>query len=119
VYGAEDFLMADHAAPLPAPTIHRATRGSLGRVIRGAEITQAEAIAAYAAGNDVVVCGDAIAATRAVAQAIANAVGPNKRNIPHTKTAGVYALPHFQPDPRPPDGHVFYETEKKKAARNP
>src|SRR4051794_34179393 len=111
--------MAAKPAAAPAPTVHRARRGSLGRVIRGAEITEAEAVADYAAGNDVVVCGENTAANRALAQAIANAVGPNRRGVPHTKTAGTYALPHFQTDPRPPDGHVFYETANKKAALNP
>src|SRR5262245_11490423 len=103
----------------PPPRVYRATRGSLGRVVRGEEITEAEAVADYAAGSDVVVCGANTAANRALAQAIASAVGPNKRSVPHTKTAGTYALPHFQPDPRPPDGHVFYETANKKAALNP
>jgi hypothetical protein len=26
-------------------------------------------------------------------------------------------LPHFQPDPRPPEGHTFYETQRLKARR--
>lgn len=111
--------MANPTSATPTPRIYRATCGSLGRVVRGAEITEAEAVAEYAAGNDIVVCGAATAANRAVAQAIANAVGPNKRGVPHVRTAGPYALPHFQPDPRPPDGHVFYETPNKKAALNP
>ena len=28
--------------------------------------------------------------------------------------AGPLALPHHQPDPRPPDGHTFYETPNRK-----
>ena len=33
--------------------------------------------------------------------------------------AGPFALPHFQPDPRPPEGHVFYVTDHRKAAKRP
>lgn len=106
------------AAPL-APRIYKASRGPRGKVIRGREISEVEAIAEYAAGNDVVVCGDDVKVNRFVAQSLANAVGPNKRHVPHAKQAGPYALPHFQPASRPPDGHLFYETDKKKAALNP
>lgn len=101
------------------PKIYRARRGSQGKVIRESELSEAEAVAVYSAGNDVVVCGDEPGANRALAQKIANAVGTNKRGVPHTRRAGPYALPHFQPDPRPPNGHVYYETEKRKAALNP
>jgi hypothetical protein len=100
------------------PKIHKATRGSQGRVIRGAELTETEAIAEYAAGYDVVVCGGSTKENRALARKIANAVGPNTLQTPH-KHAGPYALPHVQPDPRPPEGHVFYETDHKKVAKNP
>lgn len=37
-----------------------------------------------------------------------------KREPPHL-SAGPNALPHYQPDPRPPDGHTFYETPNLKA----
>jgi hypothetical protein len=30
---------------------------------------------------------------------------------------GPGALPHFQPDPRPPEGHCFYETTTRKSKR--
>ena len=56
------------------PKIHRATLGSLGRVIRGAEITEAEAVVARLAGQDVVVCGESHKANRLLAQRIENAV---------------------------------------------
>jgi hypothetical protein len=106
------------ASPL-LPRIHKATRGSLGKVIRGMQITEAVAVVEYAGGNDIVVCGDVTRANRSLARRIAGGVGACRLAIPHTKTAGPYALPHFQPDPRPPDGHVFYETEHRKAAVNP
>jgi hypothetical protein len=100
-------------------TICKATRGSMGRVIRGAEISEAEAVLEYAAGQDVVVCGTDKDANSAVAQRIASAVGRWTRQFPHARTVGPFALPHYQPDPRPPDSHAFYETDKRKAAQNP
>src|SRR5438270_13991543 len=105
--------------PTPqAPTIHRATLGSLGRVIRGQQISEAEAVAARRAGHEVVVCGNDLKLNRALAEKIEAQVGPYAPGAAHTKI-GPYALPHFQPDPRPPEGHTFYETDKRKAARNP
>src|SRR5947209_3464142 len=114
-------MSVDHIQPWDAimqPTIYKAVRGSLGRVIRGDELTEAEAIAEYAGGRDVVVCGGTIKENRALAKKIAAAVGPYTLEKPHTRL-GMYALPHFQPDPRPPDGHAFYESEHTKAALNP
>jgi hypothetical protein len=66
----------------------------------------------------VVVCGDDTDANRRLASAIESAVGPGRRSDPHNK-AGPHALPHYQPDPRPPDGHTFYETARRKARRRP
>lgn len=102
-----------------ASRIYKAALGSQGRVIRGAEITEAEAVVEYGAGRDVVVCGGTSLENHRLARRIANAVGPNKRQVPHTKQAGPYALPHFQPQARPPDGHAFYETDHRKAALKP
>jgi hypothetical protein len=104
-------------APTP-PTIHKATRAGLGRVVRGEAITEAEAVAERKAGMDVVVCGPDGRSNRNTAQRIENAVGPNRRQDPHA-SAGPYALPHFQPMNRPPDGHTFYEPQGKKAAKSP
>ena len=44
-----------------------------------------------------------------------NANGTAKRCPPHLNE-GPYALPHFQPDPRPPEGHTFYETSNRRAS---
>jgi hypothetical protein len=101
--------------PRPAaapPTIHEATRapGPSGAVLKGAEIDLVTAIARRQAGLDIVVCGDGRKANKAVARQIEAAVGPYKEEKPHDD-AGPHAPPHFQPDPRPPDGHSFYETE--------
>lgn len=108
----------ENAKPVEAEVrIYSATCGSLGRVIRGKVISEAEAVVERKAGRDVVVCDSDGRANRETAQRIENAVGPNKREDPHEK-AGPYALPHFQPEPRPPAGHTFYETRVKKAAKN-
>ncbi len=98
--------------------ICEATRGNLGRVIRGAEITEAQAVLERLAGRDIVVCDGPPRENRAVGRRIEDAVGSNERQDPH-ESAGQYALPHFQQRQQPPLGHTFYETAGKKAARNP
>jgi hypothetical protein len=97
------------------PSIHEATLGDNGAVLKGKVITQAEAEASRRNGQHVVVCGRDLAANRRLAQAIErNANGVCKRCPPHAR-AGSRALPHYQPDPRPPAGHTFYETPNRKA----
>ena len=98
--------------------ICKAVRGNLGRVIRGAEITEREAVLERLAGHDIVVCGGGFKANRALAHKIESQVGLCKEEPAHTDIRP-YALPHFQPDPRPPEGHAFFETSKVKAAKNP
>lgn len=96
-------------------SIHAATLGSTGEVRRGRVLTEAEAIAGRKAGRDVVICGDDLATNRATAERIeAAANGVSKRCPPHLN-AGPNALPHYQPKSRPPTGHTFYETDKRKA----
>ena len=102
----------------PPPRIFTATLGSPGRVIRGREITEAEAVQERLIGRDIVVCGLIRKLNRNLARRIEAQVGPYILSAPH-KDAGAYALPHFQPEPRPPAGHSFYETEHRKAAINP
>ena len=109
--------MAKHSA-VRALSIHRATRGSRGKVIRGQEISEDEAVEEREAGRDIVVCDGTVRENRRVAARIEGAVGPYIRQDPH-KNAGPYALPHFQQETPPPEGHSFYETDNLKAARNP
>jgi hypothetical protein len=92
------------------------TLGAAGTVVRvQPPITQAQAEALRQNGGEVVVCGPNLAANRALAQAIEhNANGHYKRCPPH-QNAGPHALPHYQPDPRPPTGHTFYETPNRHA----
>jgi hypothetical protein len=78
-------------------------------------ISQAQAEALSQNGREVVVCSPDLAANRPLGQAIEqNANGRWKRCPPHLN-AGPHALPHVQPDPRPPGGHTFYETLNRKA----
>ena len=102
--------------PSPAPPeMFAATLGDNGTVFKGAVLTQDQAEARRRIGEDVVVCGDNLAANRALAGLIErNANGVAKRCPPHLN-AGRYALPHYQPDERPPSGHTFYETPHRKA----
>lgn len=103
-------------APPVAPQIYEAALGGGGSVRKGAAITQAQAEARRKAGLDVVVCGPDLGANRSLAGVIErNANGTAKRCPPHYDSAGSRALPHYQPDPRPPDGHTFYETPNRKA----
>jgi len=108
--------------PLTPPTIHEAelASGPSGIVFRGAEIDLSAAIARRKVGLDVVVCGGSLRANRALARQIESGVGPCDRADPH-KSAGPHALPHFEPDPRPPKGHTFYETDnpQRKARKQP
>ncbi len=97
------------------PQIHEATLGSNGAVVKGPAITQAQAEARRRAGQDVVVCGPNIAANRRLAGQIERNANSTAKLCPPHANAGIRALPHFQPDPRPPDGHTFYETPKRKA----
>ena len=98
-----------------ATTVFEASLAVDGSVVKGRAISQAVAEARRRAGQDVVVCGSSLAANRSLAGVIEkNANGNAKRCPPHA-SAGPNALPHYQPDPRPPDGHSFYETPNRKA----
>src|SRR5438132_11686085 len=97
-------------APYHSPRIYEAKLGSgpSGVVVKGREIDLQTAIAERRAGRDIVVCGNDVDANRRQAQAIEAAVGLCKRHDPHAK-AGPRALPHYQQDMTPPNGHSFYE----------
>jgi hypothetical protein len=111
----------DSEEPAP-PTIHEAERdsGASGAIIRGAEIDFAAAVVRRKAGLDVVVCGPRKNENSTLAQQIeAAAVSPGVwiQEPPHPG-AGPQALPHYQPETRQPEGHTFYETERRKARRS-
>jgi len=106
--------------PPPPPTIHEAelASGRSGGVEYGGEIDVAAAVARRQAGGNVVVRGENVQANRRIAEQIETAVGPCKRSEPH-RLAGPHTLPHYQPHPRPPAGHTFYETPRRKARKKP
>jgi hypothetical protein len=102
------------ATPGP-PTIHEAILLAGGGVKKGRVITRAQAEALRQQGGDVVVCGPQHPANMALARDIEqSANGHWKRCGPHSN-AGPNSLPHYQPDPRPPFGHTFYETAHRHA----
>src|SRR5690349_2181451 len=103
---ADDTDPAPPVEAKPTPTIHEAelAGGPSGGVLRGAELDFATAVARRRAGGHVVVCGEDPDAYRRLAEQIESAVGPCRRGDPHSR-AGPHALPHYQPDPRPPGGH--------------
>jgi hypothetical protein len=106
------------AASPSKSTIHAASLGSLGAVIKGETITKEEAIERRKRGEDVVVCGNELSANKHLAKGIeGGAVGDlaKVKICPPHPNAGSKALPHCQPLDRPPEGHTFYETEKRKA----
>src|SRR5713226_9098760 len=97
------------AAPVSAapPRVYEATleSGASGWVIRGGEVDVTTAIARRRVGLDVVVCGDAVKANRALARTIEAGVGtPTRPQHPH-KNAGPHALPHFHQQSRSVSGH--------------
>ena len=106
--------------PPPSPTIHEAERasGPSGFVEWGDELTSNAAVERRKQGLDIVVRGGSEKANRNLAGEIEAAVGPRTdAQPPHTKRAGIGALPHFHQQSRSPDGHSFYETTRRKARR--
>jgi hypothetical protein len=110
---------AQAVPPSPATvTMHEAERasGPSGAVLYGSEVDLNAAISRWKNGEDIVVRGDDQRANRQLARQIESAVGPAERQDPH-KQAGPLVLPHYQQKDRPPDGHTFYETKKRKARK--
>lgn len=108
--------MAKKRADAPAsPEIFEATLGDEGAVHGGRRLSQRAAEERRRNGLNVVVCGDDVAANIGLAAQIEhNANGRVMRSAAHVYL-GRLALPHYQPDPRPPLGHTFYETPTKKS----
>jgi hypothetical protein len=114
-------MPTDPVAAAASPTIHEAEResGASGAVLRGAVIGLAAAVARRRTGRDVVVCGADADANRRSAYQVESAVGPCTRpQAPH-RSAGPMALPRLHQRNRAPDGHTFYETERRKAKKQP
>src|SRR5262245_11213108 len=109
--------VAEPTSRAPPITIHDATRATdgSGGVIKGATITRAEAEQRRLKGLHIVVCGADELANRLEAADIEASAGPWTHHTPHSKTAGVKALPHFQQRLKTHGGHSFYETATRKA----
>jgi hypothetical protein len=109
-------------ATVPLSTIHEAelASGPSGAVEFGVEIDEPMAVARRRNGKDIVIRGNDLRTNRSRAYQIEAQVGPpSKPQPPHTSTAGQMALPHFHQKSRTPQGHAFYETEKRKAKKKP
>src|SRR6185503_19119228 len=102
-------MSAENQRTAGSPTIHEAERasGASGAVLWGPELDFAAAVARRKASEDVVVRSDDTDANRRLARAIETAAGPPTRpQFPHRR-AGPLALPHFQQQLPPPEGHTF------------
>ena len=96
----------------------RVASGPSGAVDYGQEIDEAAAVALRQNKGDIVIRGNDSAANRRLAYKIEAQVGPPSRpQFPPTTFAGPMALPHFHQLTRSPEGHTFYETDKRKARR--
>ena len=87
--------------------------GSVERI--GPVLSVDNAVNLRQSGIDVVACGPKTYDNREVAKNIEKrANGRYTQHKPHRKK-GNLALPHYQPEVRPPEGHTFYETDTLKA----
>jgi hypothetical protein len=103
-------------ATVAAPEIFAAELEDGGGVRRtGDAITEEEAQRLRREGRNVVVCGPELAANRALAKSIEQGANGRYKLCPPHANAGLHALPHCQPEQRPPEGHTFYETPNRKA----
>jgi hypothetical protein len=109
------------AESLASPTLHAAelAPGPSGAVLYGPEISFDAAVGRRRIGLDVVVRGIDADVNRRMAQRVESAVGPPSRPQAPERRAGPLALPHFQQQRTEPRGHLFYETENRKARKQP
>lgn len=89
--------------------------GQNGAVVRGKKLTIKEAEDHRKKGYNIVVCGSDSKQNRARAKAIETNANGNVVHHAPSATAGANALYHFQPDPRGPQGHAFYESAGRSA----
>lgn len=99
------------------PKIYKALLGTGGDVLRGDALSEAVAGKERQSGRDVVVCGQDTITNRDLAPKIEQTANGDCKACPPHVAMGPGALPHFQPDPRPPEGHCFYETNTRKSKK--
>ena len=107
--------MSNVNSNIAPPAIFAASLGRNGAVNCGISLTETQAVSFRQLGLDVVICGTNLAANRQLARKIESSANGHIKLCPPHKNAGRFALPHCQPDPRPPAGHTFYETPKRQA----
>lgn len=112
-------VSAPFAPPLSA--IYEAVRATDGSdaVIRGTELTQAQAVDRRKAGGDIVVCGPDTPRNDRLAHDIEAAAASGKLIIYHGPHGGPQSLPHWQQKTSPPEGHSFHETHVRRARTTP
>ena len=95
--------------------VFEASLGPNGAVVRGTKLTIKDAEERRKKGYNVVVCGLNFQSNRARAEEIEKSA--NGKVVHHAPSAnsGASALYHFQPDPRGPQGHTFYESTGRSA----
>ena len=110
-------VLASTSSVPALPAIHEATRATDGSdaIVRGAELTQAQAIARRKAGGDLVVCGSDTPRNDRLAHDIEEAAAEGQPIIYHGPHGGPLSLPHWQQKVPPPGGHSFHETHIRKA----
>jgi len=110
--------MCSQAATTKPVICAASATGPNGAVYRGPICNLGQAVTLRKAGKDVVVCDGTLAENRDLAKQIEESVvgfGNVLEHAPHMTIAGPQALPHFQPNHRPPQGHTFFETTTQKA----
>jgi hypothetical protein len=102
-------------SPKSASGVFEASLAVNGVVVRGKKLTINEAVENRRKGYNVVVCGSDFRSNRDRAEMIEG--NANGRVVLHAPslTAGANALYHFQPDPRGPEGHTFFESVGRRA----
>lgn len=109
---------SDPTPSAPAmPAIYEATCATDGSdaVIRGAELTQGQAVARRTAGGDIVVCGSDTMRNDRLAHDIEIAAAGGRSIVYHPPHLGPQSLPHWQQTVPPPVGHSFHETNRRQA----
>ena len=95
--------------------VFEASLGVNGAVVRGGRLTMKGAEETRKKGYNVVVCGPDFRSNRTRAEAIERNANGNVVHHAPTGNAGANALYHFQPNPRGPQGHTFYESPGRSA----